>query len=492
MRNALCALVLPALLVACTSDPVPSAVDAAADAALDAALDAADVKAVEDVPPPDRPRPPVVARVDPEETRAAQRLACTFRTGAWAVETVGREVPVGDEMPIDHILVVMQENRSFDHYFRMLPRAGQTDVDVASDTWSNPRADGTPVTFHHDTERCIRDVDHEWAASHRQYHDGMMDGFVVTNDPMGERALTYFDETDLPFYYALANTFAIGDRYFASVIGPTWPNRLYLMAGTSFGLAENALVTQDTRATPANHLFRLLDDAGVTWKDYAGGARMLGFFPYYGIVRGETRAHYGTIADLQRDLAAGTLPQVAIVEPDYLGSGGERVDEHPPGIPMNGEHYVEGIVRGLLASPLWSRSAMFITYDEHGGFADHVAPPPACEPDDLTPRLGGMPAAGRFDRFGFRVPFTVVSPYARRHFVSHRSFDHTSILRFIEARFGLPALTRRDANASLPTDLFDFAHPPFMTPPTLPPSGVVDPAVRARCTAAFPSETAGL
>jgi phospholipase C len=247
------------------------------------------------------------------------------------------------------------------------------------------------------------------------------------------------------------------------------------------------LVAQDLRDSPVNHVFRSLDAAGVTWKDYAGGARMVGFFPYFGILRTQTRAHDANIEDLHRDLAMGTLPAVSFIEPNYLGDGGERVDEHPPGIPMQGERWVERIVRSLMASPLWSRSALFVVYDEHGGFADHVAPPAACEPDALPPRLSTGPAEGRFDRYGVRVPFMVVSPYARRRYVSHRTFDHGSILRFIEARFGLPALTRRDANANIPTDLFDFANPPFMTPPTLPAAGTVDPAVRARCTAAFPS-----
>lgn len=489
------ALVIPALLMACTEEPAAAPADASIDSATEVDATAFDatvdvVKKPVDAPPPDYLRPPDVARTETEEARAAQRLACTFRTGAWPAETLGREVPLGDQMPIDHIIVVMQENRSFDHYFRGLPAAGQTDVDVAADDWSNPGADGMPVRFHRDTERCIEDVAHGWNPTHRQYNDGRMDGFVLTNNPHGERALTYFDQTDLPFYYALATTFSIGDRYFSSLLGPTGPNRIYLMAGTSFGLAHNTLVSQDTRNTPVSHLFSRLDDAGIRWKDYAGGPRMLGFFSYYGIHRAATRENYGTIDDLHRDLAAGTLPPVTIVEPNYVGDGGERVDEHPPGIPMNGERYVERIVRSLMASPLWARSALFITYDEHGGFADHVVPPAACEPDELTPRINGMPAAGRFDRLGVRVPFMLVSPYARRHFVSHRTFDHTSILRFIEARFGLPALTRRDANANIPTDMFDFASPPFMTPPTLPPAGTIEPAVRERCTRMFPSSGA--
>lgn len=476
-------------LAACTESPASPPTAAAAVDARDVA--SPDVSPDDDDVPIDRPLPPDVARTEADEARATQRTACAFGPGAWAVETLGRDVPIGSQMPIDHVLVLMQENRSFDHYFRTLPQSGQADVDVASDTWSNPGADGMPVRFHHDTARCIDDTEHGWNAVHRQYHDGAMDGFVATNDPHGERALTYFDQSDIPFYHALATTFGVGDRYFCSLLGPTWPNRMYLMAATSFGLAHNTFVDTDSRATPAPHIFRRLDDAGVTWKDYASGLRMLAFFPYYGIVRAETREHLGSLDDLRRDLAAGTLPQVAFIEPSYTGTGGDRVDEHPPGIPMRGEAYVESIVRAFMASPAWSRSALFITYDEHGGFADHVPPPPACEPDAMTPTIDRMPAQGRFDRYGVRVPLLVVSPYARRHFVSHRVYDHTSLLRFIEARFDLPALTKRDANAAIPTDFFDFEHPPFMTPPTLPSAGGVDAATAARCNQQFPS-TSGL
>jgi ParB/RepB/Spo0J family partition protein len=149
--------------------------------------------------------------------------------------------------------------------------------------------------------------------------------------------------------------------------------------------------------------------------------------------------------------------------------------------------FVERVVREVMASPEWPRIALFISYDEHGGFADHFAPPSACPPDDREPMdSNGQPAGlGRFDRYGFRVPFIVISPYAKRGYVSHQVYDHTSILRFIEARFGMPAMTKRDANANVPMDMFDFTNAPNMQPPTLTPSHVED-ADRARCRAAFP------
>jgi phospholipase C len=433
-------------------------------------------------------RPPPIERTQPESVRAMERRGCMFRAGAWAAETLGSEVPIGAQIPIDHVLVLMQENRSFDHYFSKLPEAGQPDVDVAPEAWSNPDRDGTPVARYHDSEFCIEDVNHGWSGTHAQYNNGAMDGFVTTNNPNGRRAMGYLDQSDLPFYYSLATTFAIGDRYFSSVLGPTWPNRMYLMSATSFGNAANDFVESDTSRTPANHLFRRLDEAQIEWRDYAGGFRMLSFYPFYGITRAATRRSLRTLDQLMADLRTGDLPPVAFIEPSYTGNGGNRHDEHPPGTPQMGSQFVEGVVRALMASPAWRRTALFILYDEHGGFADHAAPPEACAPDELPPvNAAGTAVPGAFDRLGIRVPFIVVSPFAKRRFVSHTVYDHASVARFIEARFGLPAMTARDANATPPMDVFDFANPPFVTPPTLAPT-IVDEAMRARCRAAFPNE----
>ncbi len=475
------ALLAPFVVVAgCESDPV-TAIDATV--VTDASHDAADVA-------PDYTRPPDVARTMTESELAPQRQRCAFQAGAWPAETIGRDAPVGESIPIDHVLVVMMENRSFDHYFGQLRARGVADVEAPRDGWSNPRADGTPVAPYHETAPCIRDVNHGWGGSFRQWNNGRNDGFVTTNDPDGERAMGYFDDRDIPFYYGLARNFAIGDRYFSSVMGPTWPNRYYLLAATSFGFTYNAPYDGDTPDHPAMHLMRRLDEAGHDWRDYAGDLRLTGLFPYYGIVRTETRAHYRTHADLMADLASGDLPSFSFIEPHYQGNGGAREDEHPPGTPQMGERFVERIVRALMASPAWSRSALFLTYDEHGGFADHVPPPEACAPDEHAPFDNTFTPVtqGSFRRYGFRVPFVVVSPYARRGFVSHTVYDHTSIVRFIEARFGLAAMTRRDANATAPMDMFDFEHPPNMTPPTLP-AGGYNADVQARCATMFPSSS---
>jgi phospholipase C len=168
------------------------------------------------------------------------------------------------------------------------------------------------------------------------------------------------------------------------------------------------------------------------------------------------------------DAAAGTLPQVAFVDPLFVGSSNTENDEHPTSNIQVGQEFVSRVVNALLASPQWPRSALFLTYDEHGGFYDHVRPRPACLPDGIPPLLEAGDDPGAFDRYGFRVPMVVVSPFARSRYVSHRVYDHTSILRFIETRFDLPALTRRDANADPLLRMFDFRQPPFATPPSLP------------------------
>ena len=144
------------------------------------------------------------------------------------------------------------------------------------------------------------------------------------------------------------------------------------------------------------------------------------------------------------------------------------------------------VVHALFKSPQWSKSALFITYDEHGGLYDHVAPPSACAPDAVLPILEKSDSAfpGKFDRLGFRVPLLVVSPFAKRAYVSHVVYDHSSITRFIETKFKLPALSGRDANADPLMDVFDFQNPPFVTPPDIP-EPAVDAAELAYCEATF-------
>ncbi len=413
------------------------------------------------------------------EAEAAQRLACTYAKGDLPKQTLGACAYTGKHIPIDHIVLIMQENRSFDHYFQKLPEYGQPDVDVAPPGTTVPAPDGTPIAWAHRTDYCFDDTNHEWSGSHEEYDDGKNDGFAKANakssDPTGARAMGYYDDTDIPFYYELVNTFATSDRYFCGVLGPTWPNRLYFYAATSFGNTTNIPADGD-------NIFAEMNDAGVSWRIYRAN------FAPEGMLTSTLIANLDKVLDISQfavDAAAGDLPDVTFVDAVFNKDGAAEGSEHPPADPQVGQKFVYDQIHALMTSPLWPKSAMFVTYDEHGGLYDHVPPPAACEPDDIAPKLSAGDPPGKFDRYGFRVPVYVVSPYAKAHFVSHEIHSHTSILRFVEARFNLPALTNRDANSDAMLDLFDFKNPPFMTPPELhePP---VDQAKLDACLQLYP------
>lgn len=421
----------------------------------------------------------------PDDVAQTARAACEFKAGALAKDTLGRSDRLGKRIPVDHIFVLMMENRSFDHYFSKLPEYGQPDVTVADESWTNLDQNGQPVAWHHTSDYCVEDPNHGWNASHAQWNGGKNDGFVLDNEPDGARAMGYLDHTDLPFYYDLASQFAIGDRYFCSLLGPTWPNRMFLMGGSSNGLTKNTLPT----SVDTPNVFQSLIDAGVEWKLYRSNLPPPAMYlqtwlestkycgqPEFGPCR------LAEIDQLAPDLAAGTLPPVTFIEPEH-STGIFETSEHPPANPHHGQHFVWKIVDALTKSPIWSRSVLFITYDEHGGFADHVPPPPACHPGTGEPEDSSQ---GTFDRMGFRVPLIVVSPYAKKNYVSHVEREHTSILRFIQAKHGLAALSNRDANSDALMDLFDFENPPHATPPTFV-EPTIDPAKVDACKAAFPS-----
>jgi phospholipase C len=423
--------------------------------------------------------PPCATTADP----GPGRDECAYGQGALARETIACPSS-GDRIPIDHIIVLMQENRSFDHYLGHLRGQGQDDVDVPDETTSSPDVNGAPVAWHHLSDNCFDDPNHSWSGSHSAWNQGRNDGFVLAsmgpndpggNDPSGSRTMGYYDGSDIPFYYQLASTFAISDRYFSDVMGPTLPNRLYLYAGTSFGL-----VGGDVDVGYHRTIFRAMNEAGVSWKVYQSDAAAA-FSTASFLVDSIGKVH--GIDDFEEDARRGTLPDVAFVDPTFLDARAALTDEGPPADMQLGQAFVFRQVSALMSSPNWSSSAMFITYDEGGGLYDHVAPPSACAPG-ATPPVQEADLGG-FDRYGFRVPVFVVSPFAKAHFVSHAVHSHASILRFIEARFGLRALTARDANADAMLDMFDFARPPFATPPDLAPPGV-DPAKLDACRARYP------
>jgi phospholipase C len=309
-----------------------------------------------------------------------------------------------------------------------------------------------------------------------------MDGFTAANvdpaDPNGSRAMGYFDQTMLPFYYGIANQFSIADRYFASTLTQTFPNRFYLLTGTSFGHIRNDSPPKGgwTQKT----VFQLLDQAHVSWKIYLATGQIEVLFSYVQ----KHSSHVAKIAQYYADAASGKLPQVSFVEASPIGKVNVENDEHPPANVQVGEKFTHDVMQALVSSPNWSSSAMFLTYDEHGGYYDHVAPPKAVKPDNIPPKLLPGDTKAAFDHYGIRVPAIVVSPYAKPHFVSHTVYDHTSILHFIETRFGLPTLTKRDKAANPMLGMFDFTK--VSSPnPTLP-DAPVDQAGLDSCSALHP------
>ncbi len=392
--------------------------------------------------------------VVPADTTAAARAACTFTAGAHAAQSIGVPRDVGLHVPIRHVIVVMKENRSFDHLLGKLHDRGQPGVQAVPASYSNPDASGNPVFPTHATTTCIPfDPVHQADSIAACIDDGTMDGFVrnaaATTDSDGSFAMQYYDATDLPFDYWLASTFAIGDRDFAPTASGTFANRAFFMFGTSAGVVDTGLV-HPAPNTPS--IFHLLIDAGFTWRAYSDGAPLSGTLDWQA---GDPGVR--SMADLYDDLDHGTLPSVAFVD------GRENYeDDHPIADLQLGEAWLKRIYDHAVTSPEWQRLAIVWTYDECGAFADHVPPPGACR---------AAPSGSPFTLRGPRVPLVVVSPWAKRNYVSHVVRDHTAITRFIETLFDLPALTARDANADALLDMFDFSCGRDLSVPAAPAAG---------------------
>lgn len=372
-------------------------------------------------------------------------------------------LPAGtDTIPrIEHIVVLMMENHSYDNRLGMLRRPGANGFRLGRDglpAATNPYANGDiQHAFRMPTTCQISTVTQEWGNSHIQYDNGRMDGFVVTS---GAESMGYWQEEDQPFYYSLAREFPIGDAYHSSVLGQTYPNRRYLLAATSIGQV-NDTTPNLTDYPPNGTIFDQLDAHGITWKDYYTDLATTELYPPLYLKNVGTKVV--PIAGFFSDAAAGTLPGYCLVEPDYS----TQSEENPQNIAV-GEAFAASVINAVINGPAWDRTLLMWTYDEHGGYYDHVPPPAAVPPDDIGPDVpSGQSAYDGFGRYGFRVPFALVSPWARRHHVSHVVYDHTSILKLVETKWNLPALTYRDANATAPLDMLDLRRPSFAEPPPL-------------------------
>jgi phospholipase C len=371
------------------------------------------------------------------------------------------KLPEGtDTLPeIDHIVVVMQENHSYDNYLGMLGRGDGLTLDhKGRPTNTNPDPTGGYVRAFHESDTAqAGHVTQTWNASHLQYGNGRNNGFIGP-ESSSDWSMAYYTGDEIPFYHSLAKAFPLCDRYFCSVLAQTYPNRRFLLAGTAFGL----IATDDSSITgipPNGTIFDRLDANNISWASYATNVSTL--YVIADIVnKNPTRVK--SIDQFHADARSGSLPAVSYVDPNILTG----TEENPQDLSL-GEYFVSTVVDSLMNSPAWHRTMLVWTYDEHGGYYDHVPPPPAIPPDDIQPVLTGADEPGGYDRYGFRVPTVVVSPYSKPHFVSHTVYDHTSVLKTIERKWNLPAMTYRDANANDLLDCLDLSRRAFADPPTL-------------------------
>ena len=360
----------------------------------------------------------------------------------------------------------MMENHSYDNYLGMLGRGpgGQPRGDgftIGADgrpTAANPApGGGTQHAFRMPTTCQLQgQPNQEWEQCHIQFDDGRNDGFVKSKS--GPVAMGYWMGQDLPWAYSLAATFPLADRWFAPVLGQTQPNRRYLMAATSAGMVDDIL-PENIIPPPGGTIFDRLDDRKIPWRNYHAS-----FPPTSYLFLGDAIRDHASVVPIGQfftDAKSGNLPGFAIIDPDF----GRSSEENPQNI-VHGEVFAASVVQAVMASPAWPRTLLVWTFDEGGGYYDHVPPPAATAPDDIPP----LPPARRYDgfaRYGFRVPAVVVSPWSRAGHVTSVVHDHTSILAMIERKWNLPPLTRRDAAAADLSDFLDLTRPAFASPPEL-------------------------
>jgi phospholipase C len=396
---------------------------------------------------------------------------------------------VDETLPFDHIVVVMMENHSFDNLLGALSRSGQPKADglrfnhagVALN--SNPGPDGLVRSYVLPTTAQSPVVTQTWNATHEQIDGGKMDGFIRSVN--SEQPMGYWTEEVLPFAYSLARTFTLANRWFCSAPCQTYPNRRFLMAGTAYGdIATDDESLQDP-PPPNGTIFDRLQAYEISWNNYFTDLPQTAIIPS---VIEKYPSRLAPIAQFFADCAAGSLPSVSFVDPEFgvlsdIGAplatvpGLEAIaaklettggDEENPQDMAYGEYWAYRVLNAVLQSPAWPRTLLIYTYDEHGGYYDHVPPPAAIVPDSIPPELAPGDAPGGYDLYGPRVPGIVASPYAKPNATTDVLHDHTSVLATIEAKWNLPALTYRDANAKTVEDFLDLkSAPAFLEPPTL-------------------------
>jgi phospholipase C len=439
----------------------------------------------------------------------------------------------GSTQSINHIIFMAQENRSFDEYFGAMQAYWAKNGFPAQPfdglaQFNNP-AGATPavpgcdpafpfspapapevncmtdpaspnIASFHIISQCTENPSPSWNESHVDWNlnnpvspTATMDGFVRTaandarrdtpplNDTNGIRAMSYYTGDDLPYYYFMASNFATSDRWFSPVMSRTQLNRMYMIAATSNGHAYPLTPTDGKMNIKT--IFELLQDAGVSWRIYVTddednplmNGSELSMFTF----SNSHQSNFVPASQFMTDLQTNNLPSVVEIEPGFSKGLDEHSGENPAvpsGGVQSGSAYVSTLINAFMQSPYWKDSVFILTWDEMGGFYDHVPPQPMPSPDgippsDLLPDDICTQSTGPTCDFvftGYRVPLIVISPFTKKNYVSHTVADYTAILKFIETRFGLPNLTQRDAAQMDMSEFFDFTNPPWMTPPTPP------------------------
>jgi phospholipase C len=464
-----------------------------------------------------------------EMATARRRIGAASRS--WAEQSASK--PGSDGLSqIQHIVILMMENHSYDNYLGTLTGRGDG-LSLGADgkpTETCPATDGTAVPMWTNSKTTQeRGVPTQtWHASHLQWNDGRCDGFVRSIEQTlpgahAKESMRYWTEAELPFYFGLARTFPLATRWFSSCPGPTFPNRRFLIAGTANGLIDDmpfGMIDYPANGTIFDHL----SAHGISWVNYhhlpprtisfrrlahVAGLRYLRLLTgalaavvprFIGTVTSKLQVtadlyplgllrslnHLRPMPDFWTACKKGTLPSVSIVDPDFAVSS----EENPQDISA-GEALAARVINAVMTGPGWPQTLLIWLYDEHGGYYDHVAPPAAPAPDDVpgqSPydripvlRLLRRTALGKqitaadsgpttYTQLGFRVPAVIVSPFAKPAYVTELDYDHTAILRLIQRKWNLPPLTARDAAAADLLDALDLEAPPaFLVPPVLPP-----------------------
>ena len=442
---------------------------------------------------------------------------CGGRSGMPSVPGTSTCAKITD---VEHVVILIQENRSFDHYFGSYRGVrGFSDQSAAFNqpypgNTSNPPA-GVLLPFHLATTQtnaaCTHDITHDWIPQHQSWDNGAMDGFVASRLAINANdavlSMGYYTRADLPYYYAVADAFTLCDNYCCSVIGPTDPNRLYTMAASIDPDGKNGGPLLQTLVTNRASMFgkltyttmpEQLQARGISWKVYStpdssafGSLETDNVLPYFKNFQDPTTTLYKNAfgpqfpTDFVSDALSGNLPQVSWIIGSVITS------DHPPSPSLFGENTLSAIIAALTANPIaWEKTVLFVTYDENGGFFDHVPPvtaPPGTGGEYITvPSVPDPTVEGSINGpigLGFRVPMLIISPFSRGGFVSSDLFDHTSVLLFLETRFGaeVPNLSAwRRATVGDMTSAFNFTKPDTSIP-SLPSTIAATPTIITQC-----------